>query len=302
MRSKRASQAANGRDGADPFAQRRRRQRLAAARRVAGRAQRLRPGTCSIRMSDTSSISRFRRPALMLSSGRRAPFSLTLKAAKILDFHGNSVHQLGHGHPKVISAIKAELDRLPFSPRRYANRAGDRACAPPRRGRARRTRQGFVRAQRGCGGKHGAQTRPLCDRAAQDALDVERLSRRQSRHDFGRRRSALSHEARADVAGRGAFAASQSGAPFFWRRQAVRALCRLHRLCSRSAGRRRRAPRGADPLDERRAAAARLLAAGARKLRPPRGALDLRRNPELPWRAPARCSPAKISRRRPTSW
>jgi len=41
---------------------------------------------------------------------------------RILDFHGNSVHQLGHGHPGVVAAIKAELDRLPFSPRRYTNR------------------------------------------------------------------------------------------------------------------------------------------------------------------------------------
>jgi len=41
---------------------------------------------------------------------------------RILDFHGNSVHQLGHGHPAVVAAIKAEMDRLPFSPRRYANR------------------------------------------------------------------------------------------------------------------------------------------------------------------------------------
>jgi 4-aminobutyrate aminotransferase len=41
---------------------------------------------------------------------------------RILDFHGNSVHQLGHGHPRVVAAVKAEIDRLPFSPRRYANR------------------------------------------------------------------------------------------------------------------------------------------------------------------------------------
>lgn len=41
---------------------------------------------------------------------------------EILDFHGNSVHQVGYGHPKVIEAVKAELDRLPFSPRRYTNR------------------------------------------------------------------------------------------------------------------------------------------------------------------------------------
>jgi 4-aminobutyrate aminotransferase len=41
---------------------------------------------------------------------------------KIMDFHGNSVHQVGHGHPRVIEAIKAQLDILPFCPRRYTNR------------------------------------------------------------------------------------------------------------------------------------------------------------------------------------
>jgi len=45
-----------------------------------------------------------------------------VEGREILDFHGNSVHQLGHGHPKVVAAIRAELDRLPFCPRRYANR------------------------------------------------------------------------------------------------------------------------------------------------------------------------------------
>lgn len=40
---------------------------------------------------------------------------------QILDFHGNSAHQVGYGHPKVVEAVKAELDRLPFSPRRYTN-------------------------------------------------------------------------------------------------------------------------------------------------------------------------------------
>lgn len=40
----------------------------------------------------------------------------------ILDFHGNSVHQVGYGHPRVVAAIKAQLDTLPFCPRRYANR------------------------------------------------------------------------------------------------------------------------------------------------------------------------------------
>ena len=40
---------------------------------------------------------------------------------RVMDFHGNSVHQLGHGHPRVVEAVKRALDELPFSPRRYTN-------------------------------------------------------------------------------------------------------------------------------------------------------------------------------------
>jgi 4-aminobutyrate aminotransferase len=40
---------------------------------------------------------------------------------RILDFHGNSVHQLGHGHPKVVEAIRREMESLPFCTRRYSN-------------------------------------------------------------------------------------------------------------------------------------------------------------------------------------
>ena len=39
-----------------------------------------------------------------------------------LDFHGNSVHQVGYSHPKVIEAIKSQLDELSFSPRRFTNK------------------------------------------------------------------------------------------------------------------------------------------------------------------------------------
>ena len=48
---------------------------------------------------------------------------IDVEGRRILDFHGNSVHQLGHGHPKVVAAIKAELDVLPFCPRRFTNGA-----------------------------------------------------------------------------------------------------------------------------------------------------------------------------------
>ena len=40
---------------------------------------------------------------------------------KFMDFHGNNVHHIGYSHPKVIAAIKRQLDELCFAPRRYAN-------------------------------------------------------------------------------------------------------------------------------------------------------------------------------------
>jgi 4-aminobutyrate aminotransferase len=40
---------------------------------------------------------------------------------RFLDFHGNSVHQVGYGHPAVVQAAKDQLDTLPFCPRRYTN-------------------------------------------------------------------------------------------------------------------------------------------------------------------------------------
>ncbi len=38
-----------------------------------------------------------------------------------LDFHGNSVHQVGYHNERVIEAIKKQLETLPFCPRRYTN-------------------------------------------------------------------------------------------------------------------------------------------------------------------------------------
>jgi 4-aminobutyrate aminotransferase len=38
-----------------------------------------------------------------------------------MDFHGNSVHQVGFANPEVVAAVKRQLDELAFSPRRYTN-------------------------------------------------------------------------------------------------------------------------------------------------------------------------------------
>lgn len=44
-----------------------------------------------------------------------------LQGRRYLDFHGNSVHQLGHAHLKVIEAITEQMNALAFCPRRYTN-------------------------------------------------------------------------------------------------------------------------------------------------------------------------------------
>ena len=39
---------------------------------------------------------------------------------RYLDFHGNNVHHIGYGHPRLKRAITAQMDELPFAPRRFA--------------------------------------------------------------------------------------------------------------------------------------------------------------------------------------
>jgi 4-aminobutyrate aminotransferase len=38
---------------------------------------------------------------------------------RYLDFHGNSVHHIGYAHPRLLDAIKQQLDELSFAPRRF---------------------------------------------------------------------------------------------------------------------------------------------------------------------------------------
>ncbi|WP_051241422.1 (R)-1-hydroxy-2-aminoethylphosphonate ammonia-lyase [Stappia stellulata] len=38
---------------------------------------------------------------------------------RFMDFHGNSVHHIGYGHPRLKAAIRAQMDALPFAPRRF---------------------------------------------------------------------------------------------------------------------------------------------------------------------------------------
>lgn len=39
---------------------------------------------------------------------------------RYMDFHGNNVHHIGYGHPRLKKAIAEQMDALSFAPRRYA--------------------------------------------------------------------------------------------------------------------------------------------------------------------------------------
>jgi 4-aminobutyrate aminotransferase len=42
-----------------------------------------------------------------------------LAGRRYMDFHGNNVHHIGYGHPRLKKAIVQQMDTLPFAPRRY---------------------------------------------------------------------------------------------------------------------------------------------------------------------------------------
>ena len=45
-----------------------------------------------------------------------------LSGRRYMDFHGNNVHHIGYGHPRLKQAIMDEMNSLPFSPRRFTNK------------------------------------------------------------------------------------------------------------------------------------------------------------------------------------
>ncbi|MFQ5937224.1 MAG: aspartate aminotransferase family protein [Acidiferrobacterales bacterium] len=60
-------------------------------------------------------------PCLNVLAGCDGPYLEDLQGRRILDFHGNSVHQVGFGHPRVVRAIREQMEALPFCTRRYTN-------------------------------------------------------------------------------------------------------------------------------------------------------------------------------------
>ena len=60
-------------------------------------------------------------PCLTELTGCDGMYLTDADGRRTMDFHGNSVHQVGHAHPSVIEAVKRQLDDLAFCPRRFTN-------------------------------------------------------------------------------------------------------------------------------------------------------------------------------------
>ena len=72
-------------------------------------------------------------PCLNVLEGAEGPYIVDRQGRKLLDFHGNNVHHIGYGHPKLIEAISQQMQTLSFAPRsasRYALIASSGCSAP----------------------------------------------------------------------------------------------------------------------------------------------------------------------------
>jgi 4-aminobutyrate aminotransferase len=60
-------------------------------------------------------------PCLNVLKSCRGAAIQDFQGRELLDFHGNNVHQVGFGHPRVVEAIARQLGELSFCTRRYTN-------------------------------------------------------------------------------------------------------------------------------------------------------------------------------------
>ena len=62
-------------------------------------------------------------PCLTELTGCNGVYLIDASGRRYMDFHGNSLHQVGHAHPLIIEAVKLQLDDLAFCPRRFTNQS-----------------------------------------------------------------------------------------------------------------------------------------------------------------------------------
>jgi 4-aminobutyrate aminotransferase len=61
-------------------------------------------------------------PCLSVIAKAEGAYIEDMQGHRYLDFHGNNVHHIGYGHPRLKKAIADQMDELPFAPRRFACR------------------------------------------------------------------------------------------------------------------------------------------------------------------------------------
>ncbi len=60
-------------------------------------------------------------PCLDVLASCQGIYLTDLQGKTYMDFHGNNVHQLGYGNTYILDRVKAQMDTLSFSPRRFTN-------------------------------------------------------------------------------------------------------------------------------------------------------------------------------------
>jgi 4-aminobutyrate aminotransferase len=62
-------------------------------------------------------------PCLSVVTRAEGAYIWDAQGRRYLDFHGNNVHHIGYGHPRLKAAIAKQMDDLPFAPRRFVSEA-----------------------------------------------------------------------------------------------------------------------------------------------------------------------------------
>jgi 4-aminobutyrate aminotransferase len=60
-------------------------------------------------------------PCLTSIRGAEGSWLIGTDGTRYLDLHGNSAHQIGYGHPRLVEALTSQLHELPFVPRRFTS-------------------------------------------------------------------------------------------------------------------------------------------------------------------------------------
>ncbi len=91
--------------------------------RAAWRARHVDPATQALLDRDAAAFLHQSVSTPCLTAIRKAEgiYLEDLAGKRYMDFHGNNVHHVGYGHPRLKRAVAEQMDALPFTPRRFTS-------------------------------------------------------------------------------------------------------------------------------------------------------------------------------------